>query len=88
MHCLRIRNENVNIYVNPHQDAMNDSHSQLSNFNIVDSNDSEKIIDQDKIMCNDIVLLYTKGSTPFMALMEDFREILSKICSCSVSFTI
>ncbi|CAK9830813.1 hypothetical protein ANTRET_LOCUS7917 [Anthophora retusa] len=32
----------------------------------------------------DIILLYPKGSESFMALMTDFREILSRVCQCVV----
>ena len=32
----------------------------------------------------DIILLYPKGSESFMALMADFRGLLSHVCRCVV----
>ena len=31
-------------------------------------------------------MLYTKGPESFMALMTDFRETLSQVCQCIVSY--
>lgn len=85
MHYLRIRNEEVNLYVNPQQDDFtNPACFKSTDFGIIDNNDSEKGINHDNLMCDDIILLYTKSSSSFMALMKDFREILAKMCSCSV----
>lgn len=85
LHYLRIRKEEVNLYVNPQTDDFLNSACLKSDFGIVENNDTEKEIEHDHFKCDDIVLLYTKSSTSFMALMKDFRETLAKICSCSVS---
>ncbi|XP_020292312.1 uncharacterized protein LOC109858966 isoform X2 [Pseudomyrmex gracilis] len=80
---VRIRKEEVNLYVNPqHDDFLNPTCLKSTNFDIVDG--SEKGVDHDNTACDDIILLYTKSSTSFMTLMKDFRETLAKICSCSV----
>lgn len=82
---LCIRKKEITLYVNPqHDDFLNSACFESTDLNIVDNN--EKEIDHDNLSCNDIVLLYTKNSTSFMALMKDFRETLAKMCSCSVSF--
>lgn len=82
-HYLRIRKEEVNLYVNPQHDDSDCLKS--TDFGIID-NVSEKRIDHDNPSCDDIVLLYTNSSTSFMILMKDFRETLTKMCSCPVSF--
>lgn len=75
----------INVYVNPQQDFTASSTSFKSfDFNITDN--KEKKINH--LAYNDIVLLYTKGSTSFMTLMKDFRETLSKMCPCFVSLII
>lgn len=81
---LRIHNEGINVYVDPQQD---DSACLKSvNFdNVVDNGASEKRTDRNNLAYDDIVLLYTESSTSFMALMKNFRETLSKTCSCFVS---
>ncbi|XP_014480368.1 PREDICTED: uncharacterized protein LOC106747399 [Dinoponera quadriceps] len=85
MHYLRIRNEGVNLYVNPQQDDFtNPSCLKSVDFDIVENNDNEKVIDRDNLTYDDIVLLYTKSSVSFMAMMKDFREMLTKMCSCTV----
>lgn len=83
-----IRNEGVNLYVNPQQDDFTNPTCHKSiDFDIVESNDSEKGIDCDNLTYDDIVLLYTKSSVSFMTMMKEFREMLTKMCSCTVSFT-
>ncbi|EFN84234.1 hypothetical protein EAI_10022 [Harpegnathos saltator] len=85
MHHFRIRNECVNLYVNPQQDDFtNPTCLKSTDFNIVETNNSNKDIDRDKLTYNDIVLVYTKGSASFIAMMKDFREMLTKMCSCTV----
>jgi len=85
LHYLRIRKEEINLYVNPrHDDFMNPVCLKPADFSMIDHNDSEKRIHQDNFTCDDIVLLYTKNSASFMSLMKDFREMLAKICSCYV----
>lgn len=84
LHYLRIRKEEVNLYVNPQSDNFLNSACFKSDYGIVENNDAEKEINHDNFKCDDIVLLYTKSSTSFVALMKDFRETLAKICSCSV----
>lgn len=85
LHYLRVRKEEMNVYVNPqHDDFMNTACLKTADFGIVDNKDSEKRIHYDHFACDDIILLYTKNSTSFMALMKDFRETLGKICSCYV----
>ncbi|XP_067207144.1 uncharacterized protein [Linepithema humile] len=84
LHYLRIRKEEVTLYVNPRPDDFLNSACLKSDFGIIENNDTEKEIDHDNSKCDDIVLLYTKNSTSFMALMKDFRETLAKICSCSI----
>lgn len=87
IHYLRLRNEGVNLYVNPQQDDFTNSTCLKStDFDIVETNDSKKDIDRDNLAYDDIVLLYTKSSVSFMAMMKDFREMLTKMCSCTVSF--
>lgn len=82
---LCIRKKEITLYVNPqNDDFLNSACFESTDLNIIDNN--EKEIDHDNLSCDDIVLLYTKNSTSFMALMKDFRETLAKICSCSVSF--
>ncbi|CAL1676004.1 unnamed protein product [Lasius platythorax] len=82
---LCIRKKEVTLYVNPqHDDFLNSACFESTDLSIVDNNDSEKEIDHDNLSCDDIVLLYTKNSMSFMALMKDFRETLAKMCSCSV----
>lgn len=84
---LCIRKKKVTLYVNPqHDDFLNSACFESTDLSIVDNNDSEKEIDHDNLSSDDIVLLYTKNSISFMALMKDFRETLAKMCSCSVSF--
>ncbi|XP_019887928.1 uncharacterized protein LOC105281599 isoform X2 [Ooceraea biroi] len=84
LHYLRIRKEEMNLYVNPqHDDFMNPACLKPADF-IVGNNGSEKRIYHDNFTCDDIILLYTKTSTSFAALMKDFRETLAKICSCYV----
>lgn len=84
---LCIRKKEVTLYINPqHDDFLNSACFESTDLSIVDNNDSEKEIDHDNLSCDDIVLLYTKNSMSFMALMKDFRETLAKMCSCSVSF--
>ena len=39
----------------------------------------------DNIINTDIILLYSKGSESFMALMADFRGLLNRVCQCVVS---
>lgn len=74
-------------YINPqHDDFLNSACFESTDLSIIDNNDSEKEIDHDNLSCDDIVLLYTKNSMSFMGLMKNFREILAKMCSCSVSF--
>jgi hypothetical protein len=85
LHYLRIRKEEVNLYVNPQPDDFLNSTCLKSDFGIVENNDIDKEINHDNFKCDDIVLLYTKSSTSFMTLMKDFRETLVKICFCSVS---
>jgi len=81
-HYSCIRREEINLYINPQHD---DSDCPKSiDFDIVD-NVIEKTIDYSNSSCDDIVLLYTNHSTSFMTLMKDFRETLTKMCSCSVS---
>lgn len=78
-HYLRIRKEEINLYVNPQHD----------DSNCLKSTDSGIIENSEKEIgnpCDNIVLLYTNSSTSFMALMKDFRKTLAKMCSCSVSF--
>lgn len=82
-HYLRIRKEEVNLYVNPQHDDFDCPKS--TDFDIID-NVSEKGIGHDNPSCDDIVLLYNNSSPSFMALMKDFRETLTKMCSCPVSF--
>jgi len=79
---LRIRREEINLYVNPQHD--DSSFLKSTDSGIIDN--SEKEIGHDNLSCDNIVLLYTNSSTSFMALMKDFRETLAKMCSCSVSF--
>ncbi|EGI59497.1 PREDICTED: uncharacterized protein LOC105151892 isoform X1 [Acromyrmex echinatior] len=80
-HYSCIRREEINLYINPQHD---DSDCPKSiDFDIID-NVIEKTIDHGNSSCDDIVLLYTNHSTSFMTLMKDFRETLTKICSCSV----
>jgi len=87
LHYLRIRKEEINLYVNPqHDDFMNPVCLKPVDFSMIDHNDSEKRIHHDNFTCDDIVLLYTKNSASFMSLMKDFREMLAKICSCYVGF--
>lgn len=82
---LCIRKKKVTLYVNPqHDDFLNSACFESTDLSIVDNNDSEKEIDHDNLSSDDIVLLYTKNSISFMALMKDFRETLAKMCSCSV----
>lgn len=89
MHYLRIRNERVNMYVNPQQDDfMNPTCLKSIDFDIVENNDSGKSIDRDNLTYDDIVLLYTKSSMSFMTMMKDFRDMLIKMSSCTVSFYI
>ena len=84
-HYSCIRREEINLYINPQHD---DSDCPKSiDFDIID-NVIEKTIDHGNSSCDDIVLLYTNHSTSFMTLMKDFRETLTKICSCSVSFAV
>lgn len=85
LHYLRIRKEEVNLYVNPQPDDILNSVCLKSDFGIIENIDTEKEIDHDNLKCDDIVLVYTKSSTSFVALMKDFRETLAKMCSCSVS---
>lgn len=85
---MRLRNGGVNLYVNPQQDDFtNPTCLKSTDFDIVETNDSRKNIDHDNLAYDDIVLLYTKSSVSFMELMKDFREMLTKMCSCTVSFT-
>lgn len=78
-HYLRIRKEEVSLYVNSQHD---DSDCLKSiDFGI---SDSEKGISHDNLSCDDVILLYTNNSTSFMALMKDFRQTLAEMCSCSV----
>ncbi|KMQ89967.1 neural ectodermal development factor imp-l2, partial [Lasius niger] len=79
-----VKSKEVTLYVNPqHDDFLNSACFESTDLSIVDNNDSEKEIDHDNLSCDDIVLLYTKNSMSFMALMKDFRETLAKMCSCS-----
>ncbi|XP_018352560.1 PREDICTED: uncharacterized protein LOC108754623 [Trachymyrmex septentrionalis] len=80
-HYSCIRREEINLYINPQHD---DSDCPKSiDFDIID-NVIEKTIDHSNSSCDDIVLLYTNHSTSFMTLMKDFRETLTKMCSCYV----
>lgn len=79
-HYLRIRKEEINLYVNPQHDDSNCLKSTDSG--VIDNNEKEI----GNPSCDNIVLLYTNSSTSFMALMKDFRKTLAKMCSCSVSF--
>ncbi|XP_070152617.1 uncharacterized protein [Polyergus mexicanus] len=82
---LCIRKKKITLYVNPqHDDFLNSACFRSTDLSIVDNNDNEKEIDHDNFSSDDIVLLYTKNSISFMALMKDFRETLAKMCSCSV----
>lgn len=82
---LCTRKKEVTLYFKPHHDDfLNSACLESTDLSIVDNNDSEKEIDHDSLSHDDIVLLYTKNSISFMALMKDFREILAKMCSCSV----
>ncbi|KAL6440365.1 hypothetical protein ACFW04_003126 [Cataglyphis niger] len=82
---LCIRKKKVTLYVNPqHDDFLNSGCFESTDLSIVDNNDSEKEIDHNNLSCDDIVLLYTKNSISFMALMKDFRKTLAKMCSCFV----
>ncbi|KYN00916.1 hypothetical protein ALC62_08142 [Cyphomyrmex costatus] len=75
------RKEEINLYVNPQHDGSDCPKS--IDFDIID-NVIEKTVDHGNSSCDDIVLLYTNHSTSFMTLMKDFRETLTKMCSCSV----
>ncbi|XP_011642286.1 uncharacterized protein LOC105430427 isoform X1 [Pogonomyrmex barbatus] len=75
---LRIRKEEVNLYINSQQDDID----CLKSIDLVTENVNKE---SDNIpLCDDIVLLYTNGSTSFMELMKHFRETLAKMCFCSV----
>ncbi|XP_011862804.1 PREDICTED: uncharacterized protein LOC105559258 [Vollenhovia emeryi] len=76
---LRIRKEEINLYVNPQHDDSN----CLKPTDIIEY-DNEKEIGHGNPPCNNIVLLYTNSSTSFMALMKYFRKTLVKLCSCPV----
>lgn len=79
---LRIRKEEINLYVNP----QHDDSSFLKSIDSGVTDNIEKEICHDNPSCDNIILLYTNSSTSFMALMKDFRKTLAKMCSCSVSF--
>ncbi|XP_018369333.1 PREDICTED: uncharacterized protein LOC108765235 [Trachymyrmex cornetzi] len=80
-HYSCIRREEINLYINPQHD--DSDYPKSIDFDIID-NVIEKTIDHGNSSCDDIVLLYTNHSTSFMTLMKDFRETLTKMCSCSV----
>lgn len=84
---LYIRKKKITLYAcNPrHDNFLNSACFESTDLSVVDNNDSEKESDYDNLSSDDIVLLYTKNSMSFMALMKDFRETLAKMCSCSVS---
>ncbi|XP_054006110.1 uncharacterized protein LOC128891012 isoform X2 [Hylaeus anthracinus] len=57
---------------------------ECNQLNICTSKDKGKTCESISTMNRDIVLLYPKSSESFMALMGDFREMLSRVCQCPV----
>lgn len=65
-------------------------HRNIFNGNVLKTNETkykkkEKFKDAN-VKNTGIILLYPKGSESFMALMADFRGLLSHVCRCVVSY--